>query len=160
METGAIFDPTRNYRYLLWRRWNPEAPRLTFVMLNPSRANETDNDPTIRRCVHFAQHWGYGSLEVVNLFSLITPDPNVLKQAPDPIGIDCDRHLLDAAHRADRILIAWGNWGCLHQRDQTVLALLTPYNPIYCLRQNQAGQPRHPLYVPNHIQPSPYNPYR
>ena len=159
METGAIFDTARTHRYLLWRCWNPDAPSITFIMLNPSRANETDNDPTIRRCVHFAQRWGYGSLNVVNLFAFITPDPRILKQAADPVGAECDRHLLDAAHQADRIVIAWGNLGRFHHRDRAVLELLASYNPIYCLGQNQAGQPCHPLYLPNHIQPSLYKTY-
>ena len=62
MEQGAIIDPTGCYRYLLWREWESNASRITFIMLNPSRADATVDDPTIRRCLGFAQDWGYGSL--------------------------------------------------------------------------------------------------
>lgn len=148
METGAIFDASRQYRYALWRRWDKTIPKVVFIMLNPSTADATTNDPTICRCVRFAQAWGYGGLEVVNLFALMATDPQQLKAAIDPIGQACDQYLLDAVRRADRVVIAWGNWGSLQQRDQAVLALLAPKMPLYCLGMNRSGQPRHPLYLP------------
>jgi hypothetical protein len=119
-------------------------------MLNPSTADAYTNDATIRRCIGFAQAWGYGSLEVVNLFALMATRPQQLQQVCDPIGVDCDRHLLVAVSRAAGIVIAWGNWGRLHQRDRSVLDLLaaqTSPASLYCLGTNQGGQPRHPLYL-------------
>ncbi|AFZ44358.1 protein of unknown function DUF1643 [Halothece sp. PCC 7418] len=80
MQRGAIIDPTGCYRYLLWREWKPNASRITFIMLNPSRADATVDDPTIRRYLGFAQDWGYDSLAVVNLFAYRTFNPTVLKQ--------------------------------------------------------------------------------
>lgn len=153
IERGAVLDSTEAYRYSLWRRWNSHAPKITFVLLNPSQADAHRDDPTLRRCMGFAQDWGYGSLEVVNLFAFRATRPQELRQAIDPIGMDCDRYLL-AATRAEQIVIAWGNWGRLHQRDQAVLQLLTPHAPLYCLGLNQAGQPRHPLYVPRSVKPT------
>ena len=67
---GAIVDATANYRYLLWRRWDDQRPSVGIVMLNPSRADATVNDPTIRRCIGFAQRWGYGGVEVGNYVCL------------------------------------------------------------------------------------------
>ena len=154
MKTGAIFDPAGVYRYLLWREWNLAQPRVAFIMLNPSTADAETNDATIHCCLKFAQSWGYGALEVVNLFALIATHPQQLKQTSiDPIGQECDRYLWDAAHRADQLIVAWGNWGQLHQRDQTVLNLLTPHYQIYCVGKNRSGQPRHPLYLPQQTQP-------
>jgi hypothetical protein len=153
METGAIFDASGCYRYTLWRVWNQHAPKMAFVMLNPSTADATSDDATICRCVRFAQTWGYGSLEVVNLFALKATNPRELKQAIDPIGQECDRYLLDAVKQVDRVVIAWGNWGSLHQRDQAVLALLAPHISLYCLGMNRSGQPRHPLYLPKSTVP-------
>jgi hypothetical protein len=159
MQGGAIFDATRRYRYSLWRSWEPTAPRLVFVMLNPSTADAHQNDATIRRCIHFAQAWGYGSLEVVNLFALMATCPRQLQQVSDPVGGECDRHLLLAVSQAEQIIVAWGNGGRLHQRDRRVLALLAAHNPsllLYCLGVNQGGQPRHPLYLRRETQPLPF----
>jgi len=146
MQGGAIFDVTGNYRYSLWRQWENTA-HLVFIMLNPSTADAQTNDATIRRCVGFAQSWGYGSLEVVNLFALRATQPQHLRDAVDPIGSACDHYLLAAAAKAERIVVAWGNWGCLHQRDRSVLMLLAPHTPLHCLGTNQTGQPCHPLYI-------------
>lgn len=144
--SGATFDPTGQYRYSLWRVWDLDAPRVAFVMLNPSTADAERNDPTIRRCIGLANAWGYGGLEVVNLFAYRATRPQVLKQATDPVGREGDRALLAAASRADQILLAWGNWGSLYERDRAVLALLSGY-PLYCLGLTQQQQPRHPLYA-------------
>jgi hypothetical protein len=155
VETGACFDRTGSYRYSLWRIWQADMLRILFVMLNPSTADAEINDPTIRRCLDFAQSWGYGSLEVVNLFGLRTTQPQRLRQAADPVGPDCDRYVQTAIERADTIIVAWGNWGNLQGRDQTVLNWIDP-SRCYCLGVNQSGQPRHPLYLKRSTQPLRY----
>ena len=153
MHQAASFDLTGAYRYSLLRRWDADAPRIAFVMLNPSTADAQTNDPTIRRCLQFAQAWGYGTLEVVNLFALKATQPIALKQASEPVGIDCDRYLLRAVQSADRTVLAWGNWGKLHGRDRAVLALLAQQSELYCLGITKILQPRHPLYLKATIQP-------
>lgn len=46
-----------------------------FVGLNPSTADETEDDQTIRRCVGFAMDWGYGGLCMGNLFAIRATKP-------------------------------------------------------------------------------------
>lgn len=151
-ETGAIFDATRTYRYLLWRSWS-DAPRIGFVMLNPNRADATMDDPTIRRCIGFAKAWGYGGLEVVNLFAYRTKTPQILKQVAHPIGAENDRYLIDLPARVELILLAWGNWGQFMQRDRAVMQLFSNQANLYTLGFTKRGQPRHPLYLRQGIQP-------
>jgi hypothetical protein len=95
---GAIFDATRRYRYSLWRSWRDRGCRVVFILLNPSQANEVGDDPTIRRCMGFAQAWGYSSMEIVNLFAYCATKVSRLRKANDPIGPENDsisqpRHL-------------------------------------------------------------------
>ncbi|MFQ3616982.1 MAG: DUF1643 domain-containing protein [Cyanobacteriota bacterium] len=153
--SGAMFDPSGRYRYTLWRVWEVAAPRVAFVMLNPSTADADRNDPTIRRCIGLAKAWGCGGLEVVNLFAYRATRPQDLRQADNPVGKAGDRPLLTAAKRADQIILAWGNWGSLYERDRAVLALLSDY-PLYCLGRTQRQQPCHPLYVPRETVPIRY----
>ena len=156
MQTGAEFDSTGCYRYLLWRSWDEQAGRVGFVMLNPSRANAIVNDPTLRRCLGFARSWGYGALEVVNLFAYCTAQPAALRQVSDPIGQENDRYLRALGQRVDHIVFAWGNGGALQSRDRAVMALLGEHNLIYCLGTTKLGQPKHPLYLRCDVQLSLY----
>lgn len=64
---SAVLSPDGVYRYELRRSWNPR-PACGWIMLNPSRADATDDDPTVRRCLGFASAWGYGSLLIHNLY--------------------------------------------------------------------------------------------
>ena len=162
MQSGAVI--TGNYRYLLWREWNSNFKTVSFIMLNPSRADAQVNDPTITRCINFASSWGYGRLEVVNLFAYRTPSPSLLKQAAEPIGRDNDRFILESVDRSDleeiryavRVILAWGNHGTWRKQDLYVLQLLENHNHLYCFGITKKGCPCHPLYLRNTIKPQKY----
>ncbi|MBD1910234.1 MULTISPECIES: DUF1643 domain-containing protein [unclassified Leptolyngbya] len=143
---GAVFDATQTYRYTLWRCWNPEAPSIAFIMLNPSTADAAKDDPTIRSCRQFAKVWDYGSVEIVNLFAYRATLPRDLRCSLQPIGDDNDRYILEAVESAAKVVVAWGNWRSWLGRDRTLLNLLSS-TPLHCLGVNQSAQPRHPLYV-------------
>jgi len=147
-ESGpAIFSPDHVYRYLLRRRVYPYAKRTcVFIMLNPSTANEWHEDPTVRRCKGFALQWGYGILEVVNLFALRATDPIQLYQVEDPICPKNDQHILEGAQRADLVVAAWGNRGGLLERSLAVMEMLKGFD-VYCLGLTASAEPKHPLYV-------------
>ncbi|MCT7983108.1 DUF1643 domain-containing protein [Laspinema sp. A4] len=153
MKKGAVIDLMEIYRYSLWREWDPNASRVAFVMLNPSRADATNDDPTVRRCISFAQSWGYGSLEVVNLFAYRASKPAELKKVRDPIGLENDYYLEKAIKSADKLIVAWGNNGMFKNRCREVLDCLTSFDELYCLGITQRGYPRHPLYVKGNIKP-------
>ena len=67
---GAVFSPDRIYRYVLYRVWDEAKPRVMFIGLNPSTADESVDDPTIRRCKRFAADWGYGGANYGKPFCL------------------------------------------------------------------------------------------
>ena len=143
---AAAFSPCGRYRWWLERLWQPAAPRLIFIGLNPSRAGGQRDDPTLLRLVGFAQRWGFGSLEVLNLFARISPSPAVLRRATDPVGADTDAWIQRrlAAQPEATLWLGWGNQGSWRGRDQEVLALLQGHG-LWALGLTAAGQPRHPL---------------
>lgn len=146
LQSGAVIGGT--YRYLLWRTWNLDAPQVTFIMCNPSTADGLVDDPTIRRCISFAQDWAFGSLSVVNLFAYRSPSPHDLLTAADPIGPLNDAYLVEAAAQSACLIAAWGCHGCYRERDREVMGLLSPYaDRLFCLGTNQDGTPKHPLYI-------------
>jgi hypothetical protein len=145
---AAAFSPCGQYRWWLERLWDPAAPRLLFIGLNPSRADGQRDDPTLRRLLGFARRWGYGSLEVLNLFARISPSPAVLRRVADPVGADTDAwiRLRLAAQPEATLWLGWGNQGAWRDRHRAVGALLVG-RPLGALGLTASGHPRHPLYV-------------
>lgn len=165
---SAVFSPCRTWRYTLTRRtgfdvlWPPERdehgeypipmglPRtVLFVCLNPSTADEEQDDPTVRRCIRFARDWGFPRLVVCNLFGLRSTDPTALYSHPDPIGESNGAWTLQEAMEAKMVVIAWGNHGRLRGRGDEVRKLLGEVAPgkVYALGFNASGEPKHPLYL-------------
>ena len=113
-------------------------------MLNPSTADGRRDDPTIRRCVSFANREGCNELVVVNLFALRATDPSELKTHPAPVGAGNDGAILQAVRDADLVIAAWGAHGALGGRARHVLRLLGAHN-LFCLGATADGHPRHPV---------------
>lgn len=150
---GAIISG--DYRYNLWRSWGV-GPRLLWVMLNPSTADETIDDPTLRSCIRLSRHWEYGGLEIVNLFAYRSSKPRGLFTTTDPVGSENDYYLAEAAERATKIVLAWGGWtriGAVRQRASDVSRLLLEHQEkLYFIERTQNGSPCHPLFVPTDVQ--------
>src|SRR6266705_3414259 len=111
IEYGAVFDIIGRYRYSLWRAWSAYHPRIAFILLNPSTADEQRNDPTIRRCMGFARAWNFGSVEVVNLFAYRARDSRELLKIDDPVGEENNYHLNQAVERCSTVVLGWGTRG-------------------------------------------------
>lgn len=150
MKTDAKLSECRKYRYALWRTWDESKPYAMFVGLNPSTADEREDDPTIRRCIGFATEWGYGGLCMANLFAYRATDPNKMFAAQDPIGPENDVWLEMLAKNAGIIVAAWGNHGAYLSRSKIVSALIPS---LQCLKINKSGEPAHPLYQPKTAKP-------
>ena len=127
---------------------------VLFIMLNPSTADASKNDPTITRCEGFASAWGFDTLLVGNLFAARSTDPKDLKRLGDPVGPLNDDALVDMAHDASMVIAAWGEKGKLHRRDQHVLALIARIRSVFRIGPaTKDGHPRHPLYLAQTLTP-------
>jgi hypothetical protein len=115
--------------------------------LNPSTADEKEDDPTIRRCVNFAKRLGYGGAHMLNLFAYRATDPQEMKKAVDPVGPYNDRITkLYIADRHNDFVAAWGIHGSYMGRDKVVAAMIPE---LLCFGVTKEGHPRHPLYLRN-----------
>jgi len=145
MKKDAILSRNRKYRYVLWRQWDAEKPSCVFIGLNPSTADENEDDPTLRRCMNFSKDWGFGKCVMTNLFAYRATNPDELKQQQDPIGYKNNHYIKILCKQADLIVVAWGNFGHYLNRDKKVLKLLQDV-PLMCFKITSKGQPIHPLY--------------
>lgn len=153
IESGAEFSPDRVYRYSLWRFWEKDKDYATFICLNPSTADEYENDPTIRRCINYAKAWGYGGLIMLNLFAYRSKKPKNLYAVKDPVGPDNDFHLRSASSKAGITIAGWGIHGRYLGRDKSVIEIL---KDPQCLSLTKDGLPGHPLFLKGNLKPMPY----
>lgn len=151
--SGAEFSDCKNYRYELWRIWSKSSPAV-FLMLNPSTADEVNNDPTVERCERRARSMGFGGLVVINIFALRSTDPSALYKHPDPVGPKNDEAILKRVCGAGIVVCAWGGHGHLIGRGQEVLSLIRRAGVVpHYLKLNKDGTPKHPLYVGYDVAP-------
>lgn len=159
MTGTAVFDKTRRYRYVLSREWLYGHGSCVFIMLNPSTADETVLDPTVRRCVGFAKEWGFKRIDVLNLFAWRSTDPRGLWNVEDPIGPENDQWIVKVATHQDtvQVVCAWGTHGATWGRGEHVVRRLTQEGVVlWCLDKNKGGTPVHPLYQPHDAKLVPF----
>lgn len=149
IERSALLSDDGVYRYSLDRVWRRSAPRVVFVMLNPSTADACVDDATIRRCVGYARRWGHGGIRVVNLYALRSRDPGALLSAADPVGPGNDQMLFETARESrDRGYLCVGAWGANADVGRAVSVSWTWAETgarLRCFGLTQGGHPLHPL---------------
>lgn len=159
MIKDAIFSPCRKYRYALRRIFDQERfekeGACTFICLNPSTADETTDDPTVRRCINYAREWGYPAFIMLNIFAFRATDPEEMKRQDEPVGIDNNKHIIDICKQSGIVVAAWSNHASHMNRGHEVELLLSHYNiELHCLKINSSSRlPAHPLYLKKSLKP-------
>lgn len=153
VESWADISEDGLYRYVLGRRWDDSLPECVFIMLNPSTADASKDDPTIRRCINFAKSFGCGSMLVGNLYAFRATDPRDLFRADEPTGGERnDTAPTELLTRGAVIVAAWG----AHAKAERVAEVLRlpGADRMTALATTMDGAPRHPLYVPGTAAPT------
>jgi hypothetical protein len=147
----ATFSTCRQYRYEWSHRW-ADGDYVMFIGLNPSMADCSMTDPTVRRCISYAKRWGYGALHMTNLFAWIDTDPAIMKRQASPVGSKNDATLQRVASQAGLVVAAWGRHGAHMGRGNAVKAMIPN---LHTLAVNKDGSPAHPLYLKGSLTPVP-----
>jgi hypothetical protein len=155
----ANLSKGRAYRYTLIRQWAEEEDFIAFIGLNPSTANEKEDDPTVRRCIAIAKMNGFDGLVMLNLFAYRTKSPRILfeqreKKWIDIIGFENNHYLKHWIKKAYAVVCCWGvQGGKEKQRAKDVYKMI---NYPMCLGLTKEGYPKHPLYLQKDISIKPY----
>lgn len=145
------------HRWDLFRIWDYTKPLRVWMMLNPSTADETDNDPTVERVEIRNIDDGYGGLVVLNIFALCSTDPKALYTHTDPVGGHNDIMIQHWLSKLDvrQVVCAWGAHGRHLDRGDRVMKLIRSLGlRPHVLKFNKDGTPIHPLYVSYAIKPA------
>ncbi len=145
---STVISSCERYRYMLERSWSAGS-RVTWVMLNPSTADGTHDDATIRKCVGFSKRWGHGGMRVVNIFAFRSTDPKAMFDAEDPVGFENDWYIDRVVAMGGQVVLAWGAHGPVKRVDRvcSVISNAGGKSP-QCLGLTKNGNPRHPLMLP------------
>ncbi len=160
-DSVAHFSPCEKFRYWLRRDWDLTKAPISFLMLNPSTADEMVNDPTIERCQRRAISMGFGSMIIVNLFPFRMTDSKQLNTVDNLLGdaILADEAILRAVEISQMTVCGWGKHALAAPRAQHIMALIKQVdlqNKVMCLQLNADNSPQHPLYIGYAKQPVPY----
>ncbi len=165
----AMMSDCGKYRYELGGHLGPAEPLLAiaqdprlilWIMLNPSTADATEDDPTLRTISTFSELWGYNRLMVGNLYAYRTKMPKemfrMMRAGTNIVGPQNDAFLTQMVERArstgGRVMAAWGI-NAKRGRVQEVCELV---GEMHCLRTNGDGSPVHPLFQPHDLVPVPW----
>lgn len=162
---SAVISPCGMYRYRLTRDFAEGRPhRVVFVGVNPSTADATLDDATVRKWTGFASRWGtYAGFDVGNLFAFRSTDVKALASAADPVGPENDRHLFDLLSEADTVVPCWGDRAkipkCLWPRIDRVRSLIAQSAaPVFVFGLTKGGDPKHPLMLGYNTQITEWTP--
>ena len=157
IESGADFSSDRQYRYSLWRIWDSTLPMVMFIGLNPSTANENENDPTIKSVCRIAKHNGYGGVYMMNCWAYISTDPSKLKYHRfNELICDWNNNMLTVIKsKCQDVVFAWGNFAIVSEtgRDKELIEM---FPNAKALHLNKNGSPKHPLYCKSDSQLIPF----
>jgi hypothetical protein len=155
MHRSAVISECGRYRHILRRSWDISRHGVTFIMLNPSTADGEQDDPTVRKCIGFADRLGYGHLNIVNLFDFRATKPKDLFIATDTISPECLWWIIRSIQECPDVICAWGaNARGLPRADEVLrLAFAVSGGRVRALRLLGDGTPEHPLMIPYAAQP-------
>ena len=138
----AEFSIDKKERYSLKREWDKSKNKILYIMLNPSLADDKNDDPTIRRLISFTKKYNYGGFLVGNIFTTITPNPKEIDKSKGISDKNFEK-LLKLINKVDQIVYAWGD-----NIEEPQLLKELVLNPK-CFGKNLNGSPKHPLYLPS-----------
>ena len=145
----ASFSIDKKERYSLAREWDKSKNKILYIMLNPSKADDKKDDPTIRRLINFTKKFNYGGFLVGNIFTKITPNPKEIDKSKGISGRNLEE-LLKLINTVDQIVYAWGN--TIEEPQFLKELVLSPK----CFGKNFNGTPKHPLYLPKNSKLTAY----
>ena len=140
---GAEFSDCRKYRYVLWRIWDRSKPMVQFIGLNPSTANETESDPTIKSVGRIAKSNGYGGIFMTNCFPYVSTDPNQLRGFGNTETNT--EWLARVTLLCKDVVFAWGSFKIVAELNRHT-ELMLQFPDALCIHINANGCPKHPLY--------------
>ncbi len=150
IKTEVTFSEDKKHRYLLRKEWNKTKKKAMVIMINPSSADEVLIDHTTMYVVNNLSKIGFGSADMVNIFSKIDTKISTKDGVEGLVGEENDIQISNSAAKVDNIIIVWGKAGennnKVYNRQKEVIEILKPYiEKIYVIEDEKGNTGFHPL---------------
>ena len=158
----CLLSECKLYRWILDFKVSDKQKELIFIGLNPSFSDNEFTDNTTKKIIKISSYNNYGKLRIINLFALITKNPNNLKTHKDPVGFKNNKFLKSSLRYWSEnfecdLWLGWGNNGTLFSRNEFVLKILDRYKKLkqekflesfdpFIIKKTKYDNPIHPLY--------------
>lgn len=158
MQRTAKFSPDKLHRLFLGRTWDQDLSKIVFIGLNPSKADDTQDDNTVRRMIRFTEDWGFGGFYLCNLYTYISTDPKLMVKwyqslSPHKLKLHERENLKFIKSRAEVCSVVVFCWGAgAPEEDGPQNAIIRTFPEARCFGKTQNGHPKHPLFLPSHLQ--------
>lgn len=174
---SATLSVDGRLRWTLTRSWG-DGPAVCFIGVNPSAADHTKDDPTVRRWTHFAAAWGYRRFVAVNLYPFRTPSVAECRRLADwerngpdwYARDDIDQNLDIVVREAKAAALTVACWGGSAWDEMWVEHVVehietgeAPWPALHCFGRTESGAPKHPMArglhrIPDDQQPLVWRP--
>lgn len=143
VKTEAIYNEDKSHRYVLRKIWDNSKPNAAIIMISPSnRADAICTDMTTMYTINNAYRQGFGSIDIVNLYSKLDAEP--FESCPEN-----DAKILEISKKADKVILAWGKGQtkrAVLKRIDEMIAILQPYKEkLFEIADNTGSHGLHPL---------------
>jgi len=163
MAASAVISDCGLYRYRLERQCKG-AGKTAIIMINPSTADASKDDATIRKLRGFGDRKQWGRIVIGNLFAFRSTDVKALAVADDPRGPENSDWLRSIMLDADRVIFAWGPASKLPKRlraqwrEVDHMARILGHDPQSIGKPAKDGHPCHPLMLAYELELQPWRP--
>lgn len=149
---SAVLSDCGAYRYRLERHVADSGPVFAFFGVNPSTADASEDDATVRKWRGFVTRWGGSRFIVGNVFAFRATDVRGLASVADPVGQVNNGHLQEIISDADVLVPCWGNTTKLPRELRPhcrwlLHVLCMAGKPVKTFGLTQSGDPLHPLML-------------
>lgn len=149
---SAVLSDCGRYRYRLDRTMGWPGPVFAFFGINPSTADASIDDATVRKWRGFTRRWNGSRFIVGNVFAYRATDVRELAKAEDPVGPLNSLHLIEIAAAADVLVPCWGDRNKVPQQlrrhiDDCLDLLHDTGKPVKSFGLSKGGDPLHPLML-------------
>ena len=152
MDKDAVISECGRYRHRLSRFWKDEGLVFGFFGVNPSTADASIDDATVRKWVGFTDRNGGKGFIVGNVFDFRATNVKELLVPDMAASLVNEFYLREIIKDSDVLVPCWGNSSKVHKQlrrsfDDVMSLILSAGKPVMCFGLTKSGDPKHPLML-------------